>query len=176
MFNYGGIEMPDVEWLSFAIYNAGRGLLGSNSKKFLEDILSTVGVLLMFDDAGQEAVYLQDQITQKYLHFSTKFLHLYLLNGIYVPASFILQLTYDGLVKAESELLKEAKSKGSRANIINPISEKHSSGINTKNGRITTEQSDWESTFENNFKSVQIKITFLAGFLDIIDVLNQKIK
>lgn len=170
MFSYGGISLPDIEWLTFAIYNAGRGLLGSNSKFFIEDILSTVAVMLLFDDAGQEAIYLRDQVSQRYAFHSTKFLHLFVLNGLYFPASFILQLTYDGLTKAKQQI---AKSKGSRANIVNPVTEKNIVGARAENKQIiTTSQDAWAQTFENNKDSVKIKITFLAGFLDIIDKLN----
>lgn len=172
MFSYGGISLPDVEWLTFAIYNAGHGLLGSNSKNFIEDILSTVAVMLLFDDAGQEAIYLKDQVSQRYAYHSTKFLHLFVLNGVYFPASYILQLTYNGLVKSKNSIMQ--KRKGSRANIINPVSEKNIVGRRTRNGIMTTSSEQWSQTFEENKKSVQIQITFLAGFLDIIDLLNQQ--
>lgn len=145
-------------------------MLGSNSKFFIEDILSTVAVMLLFDDAGQEAIYLRDQVSQRYAFHSTKFLHLFVLNGVYFPASFILQLTYDGLTKAKQQIVK---SKGSRANIINPVSEKNIVGFRTENQQvITTSQDAWYKTFESNKETVKIKITFLAGFLDIIDKLN----
>ena len=62
MLDYGsaGFSPGDMEWLAFAIYNAGPGLLGYGLKKPIEDILSTVAVMLMFDDAGQQAIYLNE--------------------------------------------------------------------------------------------------------------------
>ena len=184
MFQYGGISFPDVEWLTFAIYNAGAGLIGSDYKEPIENILSTVAVMLMFDDAGQQAVYLQKQLDERYRLSSyngSKFLHLYYLNGNYYPSSFVLQLTYNGLLDAYSQLEDEylkgteafnGKSNGSRANIINNVSEKNEIGTKTSNDVVTTKQSQWAETFAANSKSVQIQITFLAGMIDIIDILN----
>lgn len=185
MFQYGGISFPDVEWLTFAIYNAGAGLMGADYKEPIEDILSTVAVMLMFDDAGQQAVYLRKQLDERYRLSSyngSKFLHLYYLNGNYYPSSFILQLTYNGLLDAYSQLNNEylkgteafnGISNGSRANIINNVSEKNEIGTRTSNDVVTTKQSQWAETFAANSKSVQIQITFLAGMIDIIDILNE---
>lgn len=184
MFQYGGISFPDVEWLTFAIYNAGAGLMGAEYKEPIENILSTVAVMLMFDDAGQQAVYLREQLDERYRLSSyngSKFLHLYYLNGNYYPSSFILQLTYNGLLDAYSQLNREylkgteafkGISNGSRANIINNVSEKNEVGTKTSNDIVTTKQSQWAETFAANSKSVQIQITFLAGMIDIIDILN----
>ena len=189
MFDYGGIsasDLPDLNWLTFVIYNAGPGLLGSYLQEPVENILSTVGVMLMFDDAGQQAMYLNEQIKQNYSQYnSSKFLHLYQLNGQYYPSSFILQLTYNGLLKAyellDRKYLKGTESfnnisNGSRANIINPVTEKSEVGTEIKNDTITTKQEQWSSTFTKNAKSVKIQITFLAGMLDIIDVLNKNLQ
>lgn len=185
MFEYGGVTMPDIEWLTFAIYNAGPGLLGSHLKEPIENILSTVAVMLMFDDAGQQAMYLNEQIKERYnlsQYNSAKFLHLYYLNGTYYPSSFILQLTYNGLLKAYTELndkyLKGTEafnsvSNGSHAHIINPVSEINEVGTQVNNDVVTTKQEQWAATFSANSKSVKIQVTFLAGVLDIIDILNK---
>ena len=184
MFEYGGVTMPDIEWLTFAVYNAGAGLLGHNLKQPIEDILSTVAVMLMFDDAGQQAMYLNEQIKERYnlsQYNGAKFLHLYYLNGTYYPSSFILQLTYNGLLKAYMELNREylkgteafnTVSNGSRASIINPVSESNEVGTHVNNDIVTTKQEQWTATFAANSKSVKIQVTFLAGVLDIIDILN----
>ena len=185
MFQYGGISFPDIEWLTFAIYNAGEGLMGAEYRKPIEDILSTVAVMLMFDDAGQQAIYLRQQLDERYNlsnYNGSKFLHLYYLNGNYYPSSFILQLTYNGLLDAYSQLNSEylkgtesfnSVSNGSRANIINNVTENNEIGTKISNDVITTKQSQWAETFSANSKSVQIQITFLAGVIDIIDILNK---
>lgn len=188
MFSYGGVTLPDIDWLTFAIYNAGPGLLGSGLREPIENILSTVAVMLMFDDAGQQAVYLNEQIKQRFnlsKNNGAKFLHLYYLNGSYYPSSFILQLTYNGLLQAYQQLDLEymkgteafdSFSNGSHAYIINPVSESNEIGTRVSNDVVTTKQSQWASTFSANQKSVKIQVTFLAGMLDIISILNQNMK
>jgi len=49
--------------------------------------------------------------------------------------------------------------------------------IGTQVGRdiVTTEQDQWKQTFKANQKSVSINITFLAGMLDIIKILNSSL-
>ena len=188
LFQYGGIEnLPNQEWLTFAIYNSGPGLLGSDLKEPIEDLLSTVVVMLMFDDVGQQVVYLNEQMMQRYnlnQHNSSRFLHLYNLNGTYYPASFILQLTYNKLTEIFSilELDKLAGtaefddiSNGSRAEIHNPVSEMVEIGTQVGRDIVTTEQDQWKQTFKANQKSVSINITFLAGMLDIIKILNSSL-
>lgn len=181
MFNLGGITLPDKDWLTFAVYNSGTGTLGGQAtRNKVEDLLSTVAVMLLFDDAGQQAEYIKTQAKQRYDVASTNFLHLYYLNGTYFPASFILQLTYNALVSAEAQLEGTANinSKGSRANIINNVSEKDMAGAqNLKTKRIyVTNPYEWEKTFEENKGKVNIQLTFLAGLLDILDQLKEKMR
>lgn len=191
LFQYGGVNtLPKQDWLIFAIYNSGAGLMGSALKGPIEDLLSTVAVMLMFDDVGQQAVYLNQQMVEKYnldSHNGSRFLHLYNLNGTYYPASFVLQLTYNKLTEIFSILQLDKMSgteafdnvsNGSRAEIINPVSEMLE--IGTKTGRkgheiVTTEQNQWTQTFKVNRKSVSVNITFLAGMLDIIKILNSSL-
>lgn len=177
MFELGGITTPDIDWLTFAIYNSGNRTIGGNEiRNKIEDLLSTVAVMLLFDDAGQQAEYIKTQAKERYDVASTNFLHLYYLNGFYFPASFILQLTYNGLVEAEQQLEGTLKinSNGSRANIINHVSENDMAGAqNLKNKRIyVTNPYEWEKTFEENKGKVKIQLTFLAGLLDIIEQLE----
>ena len=63
-------------------------------------------------------------------------------------------------------------SNGSRASIINPVSESNEVGTRINNDVVTTKQEQWAATFAANSKSVKIQVTFLAGVLDIIDILN----
>lgn len=188
MLSYGSVVFlpEDIDWLTLAVYNAGSGLMGSALKKPIEDILSTVAVMLMFDDAGQQAIYLNEQIKSRYSeHNGSQFLHLYYLNGTYYPSSFILQLTYNGLLKAYQELEQEqlkgteafnGVSNGSRANIINPVSEANEIGTLVDGEKVTTKQEQWQATFNANKGSVKIQVTFLAGVLDIIDILNNSLQ
>ena len=188
MFSYGGISLPDAEWLMFAIYNCGPGLVGGGTgvKETIEDLFSTVAVMLLFEDAGEQAQYITAQASSRFAQPQRRILHLYNLNGSFFPQSFILQLTYNGLAKASSMLTgAENLSNGSRANIINPVNinnmvgkevtgERPVHGVKEKYTmyKMVDDQSNWSSTFAANKGAVSIQITFLAGFLDILEKIN----
>ena len=170
------MSQADIDWLLFAIYNSGSALLGSGVKNQIEDYLSTVAVMLMFDDAGQQAQYVRAQAEGRFIGQSRGILHLYNLNGFFFPSSYILKLTLDGLLRAENYLNSTANySMGSRAHIINNVGEGDIVGgeRSKTTGRMsTTSQQDWFNTFSGNKGKVQIQLTFLAGLLDIMDQLN----
>lgn len=190
LFQYGGLndrDLPDKNWLIFTIYNSGASLMGSQYKEPIENFLTTAAVMLMFDDVGQQAIYLNQQMREKYhldAHHGSKFLHLYYLNGTYYPSSFVLQLTYNKLTEIFSILQLDRLSgtsafdkisNGSHAEIINPVNRALQVGENYKQGKkevTVTAKEQWFQTFKYNQKSVSVNITFLAGMLDIIKILN----
>ena len=53
MYQYGGVTIPDLNWLIFAVYNCGSDMLGAHLKDPLENALSSVAGMLLFDDAGE---------------------------------------------------------------------------------------------------------------------------
>ncbi len=171
MYEYGGVSIPDLDWLIFAVYNSGNDMVGSHLKNPLENALSSVAGMLLFDDAGEQALYIRSQLDDKIPKGSSRFLHLYHLNDFYFPSSYILQLTYNGLIKAYNLLNTEAanftrnsstqsNSRGARISIINNVSKP---GSNTS----------WENYFNENKGNVSVNIVFLAGLLDIIQILNE---
>ena len=161
LFEYGGLtdgDLPDKDWLIFTIYNSGDALMGAQYREPIENLLTTAAVMLMFDDVGQQAAYLNQQIREKY-HLDenngSKFLHLYYLNGTYYPSSFILQLTYNKLTEIFSILQLDKLSgtsdfdkisNGSHAEIVNPVNRALQVGEVYKQGKkeiAVTEQEQW---------------------------------
>lgn len=184
MFKIGGITEFDVDWLLFSIYNAGEELVGKPYKKDLEDFLSIFAVSMMFEDIGEQATYIKQQAEQMD-KITPQFLHLYLLNGIYFPSSYILQLTYDNLMKIYNKVMLTTNqlSSGSTVSIQNNITHADLVGTNTiineqgekeTTSRIyTTSPQDWYDTFTKNKDKVNLQVHFLAGFLDILAALEQ---
>ena len=171
MYQYGGVSIPDLDWLIFSVYNSGKDMLGEYLKDPLENVLSAVAGMLLFDDAGEQALYIRSQLDEKIPKGSSRFLHLYHLNDFYFPSSYILQLTYNGLIKAYNmlntaaadfarEASTQSNSRGARISIINNVS-KPSSDVS------------WEDHFNNNKGNVSVNIVFLAGLLDIVQILNE---
>lgn len=177
MFEYGGITDIDRDWLIFAVYNSSPETLGSNFKSPLEKFLTITASMLLFDDAGQQAQYVTQQALELYEEPQVNILHLYYLNGVYLPSSFVLQLTYDNLMEAQTILNgQKINTVGHYAHIINNVKEKDMVGQRGSDGKIyTVSQQNWVDTFEKNRKSVEIQMTFLAGFLDILDMLSDNL-
>ena len=175
MMSYGGITLPDYQWLMLAIYNCSKGTVGGEVlKNILEDFFSSFAVMLLFDDAGQQAEYIKTQAYNNIQTASNKALHLYILNGFYFPASFILELTYNSLAKGQeilnSTIHLSSLSNGSRLHIINNVSEDNM--VTSKDG-VVGGPHDWGHTVSANVSSIQLQLTFLAGFLDILEKIEQ---
>ena len=163
MLELGGITPLDAEWLLTATLNAGSGMIGSSQRNALENYFSTAAAMLMFRTGGNTIKQWSDQIKNDISKAPTR-IHIYTFGTLFVPQSYILKLTAEGLKKCTNLLISEADSSGSRAHIYNPVS---SANIVKNN---------WEQTSEDNYKNVQIQLTLLGGFLDILhqmeDIMN----
>lgn len=178
MYEYGGVDLPDINWMTFAVYNSGNNMIGSENKTPIEHILSAVAGMLLFDDAGEQALYIKSQIEGKQFipPGGSRFLHLYYLNDFYFPSSYILQLTYNGLVEAynmvqEFSFYQNADTGNTSGNIKGAT-------VTIENNVIEPSSSynlGWGDFFEGNKDGVSINIVFLAGLLDIIKILNSKL-
>lgn len=159
----GGISVRDTNWLINACINAGPGMIGANNKNFLEDYFSAIAAILLFDNQlgiVKEAFQPQESST------STKQIHLFSLEGGYYPLSYILQLTYTHLQKVYNEAI----------NIVNHGASTTLSGFVSHPSKFIPgvremTPKDWENLGKESEKTVQLKVTFLAGFLDILDSL-----
>ena len=179
MYSYGGVTLPDINWMTFAVYNSGANLLGSNNKGPIENILSAVAGMLLFDDAGEQALYIQSQTNKLITAGGSRFLHLYYLNDFYFPSSYVLSLTYNGLYKAYNLLQDKIGKPSSFLGNFKDGSSVGGAKVTIKNNvsepDITDQESDWGSFFSSNSGNVSINIVFLAGLLDIIDILNDSL-
>lgn len=161
MLDYGGITPDDADWLYLATYNAGPELLGSDLKNPLEAIFSAMGAMLLFDDAGEQAEYIKTILAsgQQIEKTSPQFIHLYHLNNLYVPSSYVLQKTYEAMIAVTNDLTSEMGNKGVKATITNNVTY---DGVSTDMGAFFSAHKD----------EVSITLTFLAGFLDIVQEIN----
>ena len=98
MAETGGITIADIETLKWLAINAGSQMIGNFNKDPLIKYFSIFAGFLMFNDAAimmQDAVkYIQDQF---YNPGPSSEVHLYNLNGILVPSSYILSQTAESL-------------------------------------------------------------------------------
>lgn len=162
MLDYGGVTIEDSDWLSMAVYNAGPNLLGSHLKNPLEAIFSAMGAMLLFDDAGSQAQYIMSLAPDQIEHTTPQFIHLYHLNNLYIPSSYVLQKTYEAMKEVVNDLTSSMKTSGVKATINNNVSEEP--------GEI-----DFNAFFNAHKGEVTITLTFLAGFLDLVNSINNAI-
>ena len=150
----GGLEEKDIEFFQFAMINAGSQMIGHNLKRTLEDYFSVFLSFFMFNDAAlmieeanEAAVKMSDQNTPGDLH-------IYQLNGVYVPCSYLLQKTYDELKKTIGQTSSQITSgRGTRAI------------LHTYNGQP---KSTWEETYTEAEKATKLEMKFLGGFFDLL--------
>lgn len=161
MLETGGISMIDAKYLYSAMLNAGKLMIGAGNKHEIEDYFSAFIGFLMFNDAALMVQDVNDFIHNNFTSDSQD-IHLYQLNGIYVPNSFILQKTYEALIK----LPEASKSYGVRAKL-------HTYNQSPLKGKNMKER--WEKTSEAAIESTELELKFLAGFLDLLENLTNSL-
>lgn len=159
MLNYGGITIQDANWLITAVLNAGNGMIGSSQRPALENYFSTTAAMLMFRTGGNTIKQWKEQV-QHSINTSPTKIHIYTFGTLFVPQSYILKLTAEGLRKCNNLLTQEADDSGSRAHIYNPVT--------SKNKKET-----FEATAAENYPKVNIQLTLLGGFLDMLHQMEE---
>ena len=98
-------------------------------------------------------------------------MNLYFVNGFYFPSSFVLNLIYEGLMKTYGLIEQTAfKSNGGKIIIKNTLTYHHVLGE-----RPTTSAADWHAVSAAAQSETQIRFTFLAGLLDIMEQLDNNL-
>lgn len=162
----------DINWLTFAILNAGDGMIGSGNRTAIEDYFSTFASILMFRTGNELAKQVQQNM-EHYTVNTTSTMRLYTFQTIYVPSSYILKTTYDALVKAYSLIQSyTTTARGSQVLIINPVNEsdKVNSHIYDQRGKA------WYETATANFSKVSLEERLMTGFLDVLQQLENCMK
>lgn len=173
MYQLGGISPIDKDLLLFALINCGPDGLAKGLKEDLATYLLGGAAMIMFDDGFTAANNFLNSI-KKDFGFSISSLHLYRLQGKYVPASYIysaihenLQQVY-GLLSAETDIAN-IKHKN-RVIINNNITEQtHKPSYEA----VPSAQARWDAVASSALAEVQITFVFMAGLLDIFEKIPQ---
>lgn len=156
-----GISTEDKQWLRFAMINAGAQMLGAHLKPTIENYFSIFVGFFMFNDAAlmieDAANYMKDQYT-----VGAQDLHLYQLNGLIVPSSYMLQKTYESLLPLTNDINANLNTTQSTRAILH-----------TYNGGPVG--NDWEATTNTAVTATKLEMKFLAGFLDLLQSISDKI-
>ena len=175
------IAEGDLKWLRSAIINCSPvSIVGETNKNIIENYLSSMAALAMFDEGSAEAQIISDldKKIQDRVKTSPNILHLYRVNGIFVPGSVVLQRTVDELSKCldySTQSLDIALSKrGAGVTIINTMNEGLVPNRSSTRKRYPVDDTDpWGTVASATDSHVKLKIMFLAGLLDIINNMNK---
>ena len=166
MYELGGINSNDKDLLLFAILNCGPAMIGAGLKEDLATYLLGGAALIMFDDGFTAANSFLEMINKNF-DFSMAPLHLYRLNGKFVPASYIYSSIYNNLIKVYADLtqnisIENVQSEGNKVVITNSVTENsipYDAAL----------QKRWDAVSEAALSDVTITFTFMAGLLDIFE-------
>ena len=160
----GGMTQEDIGWLHFAMINAGQQMIGRKNKHTLEDYFSIFVGFFMFNDAQ---IMMEDafQSMKQDYESSVDELHLYQLNGLFVPSSYLLQMTYERLVPIVNGVETKMESgQGVRAIL-------HTYDNGPKRGY---KGNNWEVTEIAAEAATKLELKFLGGFLDLLEQIQTK--
>lgn len=154
----GFITNQDVNWLLFAMINAASQAIGAENKTALENYFSTMVGYLMFNDAQ---LLMEDVINERaYEANGSNDIHLYTINGIYIPNSYILEKTYNALVKIPPDIQSDKEGLRARLHV-------YKGGPVNLTPDLTLKE--WEATSNLAIQATKLDMHFLAGFLDILE-------
>ena len=153
MVTKGGLTPLDVNTLQQAMVNCGRLMIGASLKPVLENYFSAFMGMFMFNDASIFAQDVKNWIDGTIITSGVQDLHLYQLNGVVVPSSYILQETYNAMSKLQA---MDSTYKGVKA-VFSTYDKKQIPG-------------DWAGTYAEAEKATKLeRMHFLAGFLDLLE-------
>ena len=159
MAQAGGLSPLDIDNLFIAMINCGKLMIGSQLKHTIENYFSAFMGMLMFNDAHLFATDVNNWIHTTTDQTTVEDLHMYQLNGVIVPSSYILQETYNAMTKLQTM-------------------DEHYRGIkavfSTYNGQPIN--GNWEETSQIAVEHTKLeRMHFLAGFIDLLDDIEARL-
>lgn len=156
--------MTDTEatWLETAIVNCADAALGTANKDPIEKYLSTLAGFAVFDEGSAELAIISKTASDFLLENSPKLLHLYKLNGLYFPGSYILSRIYENLSKTINQIQTECVNNDGvhiRANATESLIPKKEHDLATR----------WSTTYNKAKEVTFVDISFLSGLFNIVD-------
>lgn len=167
MMESAGITTPATrDELAFIALNLSTEAVGQGNKNPLERYFSLFAGMLMFDDM----INMAKEATNQLENSNIKQVHLYNLNGIYVPASMIMGYAYDAITEACKVV---DNGYAAKATIESQNADKIISNWldNRKNGARYS-AGEWNRVGSAVASATKVKISFMAAFLVFIDKLS----
>lgn len=166
----GSISFPDAKWLISVIINSGPNMVASNQKNKIENYLAAFATILLFDDQiniVKEAYYDMANNLSKSTGNVEK-IHLFSVNDGYYPLSFVLRMTRQALQKNYENAkayIENTPSGGAKVEISGYVKEPQEAYKDKKAAN------QWITTRTAALSETKIHITFLVGFMGILNKL-----
>lgn len=181
MLDAGGISLVDANTIIGALLNSFDGsLIGTGHEQPLKDYLVAGAAMVLFDDGFANGKRFLQQLSNELRAVAPGALHLIFVNDMYYPQSFILTEICNNLEQLESEITKTQNIYYHGANrtyvvLNNPLNYNVLKKANEKHPGSENEAARWEDIGEYARDKVTIDLFFMAGMLDVLDALKQKL-
>lgn len=166
-----GLELPDREKLDFMALNLASGAVGGGNKGTMENYLSIFAGLLMFDDikliAQDAAQHIANEAGGIGSTGITKQIHMYNLNGVYVPASMILSFIHESMKDISNAVIdgRVAKAHINTSGADDAIKDYLAT-------RPLPIREQWQKVAEKVASGTSVKITILSSFNSLLSGLG----
>lgn len=161
----------DAEWLKFAILNSGIGLIGERKKSTLENYITLFAAYLMFSDAKNIVVDAVNQTAEQIgKEITSNEIHLYLINGMYLPQSYILQTLHDRM----QDVLQSGMM--NQRNLYDGTVRVEITSYNPGDYYPGNTFTDWGRESQKAQETTKIKMYYLMNFGSLIQDLAKKMK
>ena len=161
-----GFGEADIQWLKACAVNTSKSAVGASIKSSLEEYISIFATMLLFDDGVTIA---KETVAKAQSSFQpVSVLHLFNLNGFYVPSSYLLRELHTRLTNAVNNLPanKIVKAK------IEPGAINFQDELDYLSINYVFQAERWRQIRNIQINAMSVKIYFLRNFMDILNELT----
>lgn len=168
LFESAGAPMTPKEqqWLTVALVNCSPHTIGEHNKGPLEKYLSIMAGFAVFDEGSAEVEMLANQASTEYAEYSPQIMHLYKLNGMYFPGSYILSRIYENLMKTSTEATSQITNNDGA--VISASASEALIGSHKQDSGAAR----WARVFSAAQEVTSVSVAFISGLLDIVNQLS----
>lgn len=161
-----GFGEADIQWLKACAVNTSKSAVGASIKSSLEEYLSIFATMLLFDDGVTIAKETAANAQASFQPLNV--LHLFNVNGFYVPSSYLLRELHARLTDAANNLSanKIVKVK------IEPGSVNFQKELDYLYINYVFKSERWRQIRNIQINAMAVKIYFLRNFMDILNGLT----
>lgn len=190
LFVEAGIDVTpdDFKWLARAIINCSPdSVIGDSNKDVIENYLGALATFALFDEGGAELAIINEIVNKtdtNYLNTTPRILHLYKVNGIYYPGSYVLTQVREQIQSCLTSL-QDVHAQLERSNSVSIENHINKSMLPNKNRWATDsngkylppkDNDPWGSVGQTAAYSssiISIHVIFLGGIMDILKRVNE---